>query len=270
MILNKVDIYLGSSYDKYTLALLDDVILLLINEPKIDNYLIILEEKLVNLDANISQWEYEQKENASFIGMYHYLGKNHSLIKTIPQPIKDFYLKDNKSEFRVVLDANKSHLLDTHWTDSSCQVETYLNQEREPVFRYHKKDYHFTAENKIDITQNWYTDEECKNIEKDSKDKFYVRYKEISVDDNRSNLYGIRIEEFANWVDSFDEFKQKDAYFTFEENKLCFSKSIFVKAIETTSFDDNGNAFTSTYSGIHIQENESDEVNYKNCMVSIK
>ncbi|MBU1668717.1 hypothetical protein KKC13_09875 [bacterium] len=268
IILNKVNIYLGSSYDNYSISLLDDVILLLSNELKIDNYLIVLRDKLVNLDANVSRWEYKQEEKSSFIGMYHYLGRTHTLIKAIPQPIKDFYLRDiNKSEYKVVLDENKSHLIDTHWKGNRCEVETQFNQAGDPLLSYYREGYHFTAENKIYVTQNYYKDKECKKIDKRvNKHEFYVRYKEISVDNNESDLYGIRIEEFHSWRKSFADFKQKDAYFSFKKHRLCFSKSIFSTGIEETSLDNNGNAFTFTYGGFHIQEDESDEVDYENCL----
>jgi len=61
-----------------------------------DKYMKILEKKLKNLKFNESQLRCHYRGNKmNFIELYHHLGKNHFLIKAIPQKIKEFYLRSD-------------------------------------------------------------------------------------------------------------------------------------------------------------------------------
>jgi hypothetical protein len=265
-IINEIDIYGGRTIDN-----LPRILINIIDEKGIEKYMALLIKKASSYDYEYENmrgwsWHNNSKVKNEYIGMYRYLGAEHPLIKALYKDIKDFYLK-NMKESSLVLDVNESHLLDTSWTNNRCDFESRFEQDGKVHYTFYKEDYYFSSENKIYVTQDWYKDKKCTINMSSSKHEFYVRYKEIALDDNVSGLYGIRIEELDTWENSFANLKQKDAYFSLKENKLCFSKSIFTNSIETTQFDRNGNAFTSSYSGFRINEKASDEVAYENCLI---
>ncbi len=271
LILKKVDIYRYRSYgdDKYSLDIVDKIVFSLRNEDNLDDYLRILESKLKKFDYDYKYWEYKEDDKRIFNGFVKFLGKKHFFIKAMPTFLKEFY-NDNIGTKIKIIPIDKQQLINTHWTENSCHVQTYFDNNGDIHFMYFKETYHFGVDNKIYIAEHNYKDSQCKLKNKDEAHEYYREYKEIKTVNKSNDLYEIRLEEFRSFAKSFSDIRYKDAFFDLSNNKLCFSKSIFTREKEKNESDKNGNTFTSHVSGFYIDESESDEVDYSNCLIKLK
>lgn len=271
LILKKVDIYRSYGDDKYSIDVVDKIVFSLRNEDNLDEYLWILESKLQEFDYDYKHWQYRKDDKHIFNGLLKFLGEKHFFIKAMPTSLKEFY-EDNsyRNKKTKIIPIDKQQLVNTHWTENRCHSQTQFDHNGDAHITYFKEIYHFGLDNKIYISDDNYINSKCKVKKDNDSHEYYREYKEIKTVGKSNDLYEIRLDEFNSFAKSFSDFKHKNAFFDFKGNKLCFSKSIFTDEEEKTISDSNGNLFTTQVRGFYIDENKSDEVDYKNCLIKVE
>ena len=263
-ILNEIDVYSGRTIEN-----LPTTVINILDEENIDKYMKILIKKVFYFPYNsVEDWGgyNDDKVKKELIGMYNYLGKNHPLIKAFPKEMKEFYFKDIPVD-RSSVNRENSRLQGYKWISESCREEKAFDQNGKVFYMYTQEEYHFTNENKIYVKEKSYRDRACKVQKNNNVNEYYVRYKELKSNGKDDELFSIRIEEFDSSMDSFAGYQKKDAYFSLKDNRLCFSKSIFVKNKVIPLYTNEGIQIgKQTLNGFGIIENESDEIDYEHCL----
>jgi hypothetical protein len=263
-ILNEIDVYGGQGMENLPIAVIN-----ILEEENIDKYMNILIKKVAYFPYDsMEYWDdyYSEKVQSELIGMYNYLGENHPLIKSFPKEMKEFYFKNIPTD-RSSVNRENSRLQGYKWVLESCREEKTFDQNGKVFYIYTQEEYSFSNENKIYVKEKLYKDKACKVQKNNNLNEYYVRYKELKSDNKEDGLFSIRIEEFDSSLDSFANYKKKDAYFSIKGKRLCFSKSIFVDEEKLIEVDNNGNRYTSIARGFHIDENKSDEIDYEHCLI---
>ena len=271
-ILTKVDLSEGINFDHNSMRLLNRLIMELLSEDNFNQYIKILEEKVKTLKENNSRKKYYKDDKKAFIGMYRYLGKNHPLIEAIPRKIKEFYLKDEFPNSKEI-EQNASLLLNTHWISEECQRLSFYNDSGVIIgSEYSLEIYYFSSNHKIYINQNRYKNSNCTDLYQKNSYPSFIHYKELQIDKKViKEVHAINIEIFDKRADSFADMKSKDAFFSINRNKLCFSKSIFVKnkTVPIYTNDSTIQIGKQTLDGFAIVENENDEIDDEHCLLGI-